>query len=187
MNLTDKSLQQHALINFMGAILQSPSAMVALREQTLADGTPMPIEEAVRAMASNLAALALRDTATTDLFQIPDGSGAGDALKMFLSVQENPARIEFEDTLQEGELCDDAVALILNDDQLWIGGTPDGQAIDFPGSGDEDGEGRINDLIRATALLLAEIARLERKVAAGEAYAADASERGTAAMPEGLH
>lgn len=187
MTLIDKSLQQHALINFMGAILQSPAAMATLHSQTTADGTPVPIEEGVRALAASLAAVALRDTSTTDLFQFPDGSAAGDALKLYLSVQESPQATAFEDALQEGELALNAAALITHTPEQWCGAAPGGDDVAFPGSGAEDGEARINDLIRAVALLLGELGRLERKVAAEQAYAAAAPERGEAVLPTDLH
>lgn len=183
MSQIDKSLQQFALVNFMTAIISNTHAFAAASEAVDDDGNPVPVEQAIHGLATNMASVALRDAATNDLFQFPAGSGAGDALKVFLSVQENPERLAFEDTLQEGELATDAAALVTHDAALWDGSADPDTASEFPGSGAEDGEARINDLIRAVALLLAEIGRLERKEQAAMAYADGAEERAAAAPP----
>lgn len=185
--MIDKDIQQFAILNMMGAIVASPHAFAAAKHA--AEHRGQPIEVAVRDLATSLAVAGLKQVDETDMFQLPSGCPASEVLQLFLSVSADNLQMQaFEDTLQEGELGSNAAALVLNEPGYWHGAQPDSdEMIPFPGTGEPVGPGRVNDLIRAAALLLAEAGRVERAMEREDSYATEHAAQAEAVLPGVAH
>lgn len=180
--LIDKSVHAHAVLNMVAAVIQSPHGIPTAQVQAQQSG--VTIDVAVTTLGEAFAMAALRNIESRDVIAMPAGSGITDALEIFADASGGAGRLEFEDTLQEGELGLNAAALLLNEPSYWTPDAQDGSEVPFPGSGADGGESRLNDLIRACCYVMAEIARVQRVLAKEDAFAAGADERGVAIMPE---
>lgn len=177
----DPDIRRFAVLNITAAIIGGTHGL--LNAERLAQENGIPLSKAVNILAEDFAMAALMEEGRADTFLLPAGSGVSDAVKLFIEGSAAAGREAFEDGLQEGELTSNAIALLSNEPGLWVSDAQDGSEVPFPGTGADGGNGRVNDLVRAAAYVLAEIARIERAQLREAAYAADAAERGVATLP----
>lgn len=182
MKVIDKTLHAHTIVALTAAIIGSPNFPI-FAAQAKTEGRP--IEEIVNEYATAFSASAIRGIEESDLFTLPRGSGLSDAVMLFIEGSTTHGRAAYEDTLQEGELAQNAAALLLMEPERWISDGQNGDDVPYPGSDHPQGPERINTLIRAAAYVLAEISRLERAEIRAAAYASAGAERGEAILPEG--
>ena len=170
MHQIDKAVQHYGTMNMAASLIASQHGIELVSAS--AERMGVGIDVALASVAKQFAATAMSAIEGEAVFAVGEGALA-DLLRAYFDVATGEGRREADDAMREGELGDNAAALIQGNPGSWF---DDGTGA-FPGSGAASGPERLNDLIRAGCYLLAEIARVQRVIDAEDAMAASADER----------
>jgi len=158
MNPVDKDTLRFAALNITASLIANPEGLSRMFAGAEAEGITFP-EHAAK-LGKGVALNVLSTIEEQEVFLFRSDDTVAEILRTFSQSQNMPGRQQAEDRLTEGEMASNAIALIDADPSRWDGTEEDGNP--FPGSGAQEGDQRIDDLMVAAFWLLGEIRRLER-------------------------